>query len=385
MALDDKLLENVDESDLRLLIEGNVPEGRRIEHKERLNIETSDERKKFLKHVCSLANASGGHLVFGMKAEKGIASELCGLELEDPDRTKLRVIQLVRDGIVPRLTALSVHTTHLSDGKYVLILRVPKGWNGPYAVKDECRFYSRHGAGAYLMDYSEIRSAFLQTAALEDRLKAFRDQRLTVIHEGRAPFKSPEKTHAIAHIIPFQAFQPGFQINWDIITKNQITVCPFYAVGGNFGYILEGHLTWLQDFNSQRCDNYTLVFRNGIIEAVETRLFEPLKNVTQLDGPLIAASLVKWVEGFIQASARLGISFPFMVSYGLIGVADFTLRTSLTHHLSGSARIDRNELLLPEIVINEIPPTVTDSLKPILDGLWNAGGFSECKFQREWL
>jgi predicted HTH transcriptional regulator len=86
VALDDKPLDAITEEDLQHLVRERVAERKRIEYKESLPGGSTDEKREFLYDVSSLANAVGGHLVFGMKEDAGVATEVCGLETADRDR-----------------------------------------------------------------------------------------------------------------------------------------------------------------------------------------------------------------------------------------------------------------------------------------------------------
>ena len=103
MSLSNKPLEAICEDDLQALIENQVAEGKMIEYKESLPGASTNDKKEFLADVSSFANASGGHLVFGMKEAGGLPKELCGLQLTDVDDAILRLENLMRDGLEPRI------------------------------------------------------------------------------------------------------------------------------------------------------------------------------------------------------------------------------------------------------------------------------------------
>ena len=77
--LDRKRLEELNSADLCLLIEDQVSECKTIDYKRTLPGRTDADRREFLHDVSSFANSSGGHLLFGMKEEQGIAMEIFGL------------------------------------------------------------------------------------------------------------------------------------------------------------------------------------------------------------------------------------------------------------------------------------------------------------------
>ncbi len=93
MPLDDKPVESIDEGDLISLQQSGTPEGKQIEYKERLNVETPEDKRKLLKHVASFANASGGHLIYGIREDKGVPVEICGLELAGRRQDEIEELQ----------------------------------------------------------------------------------------------------------------------------------------------------------------------------------------------------------------------------------------------------------------------------------------------------
>jgi hypothetical protein len=50
-------------------------------------------------------------------------------------------------------------------------------------------------------------------------------------------------------------------------------------------------------------------------------------------------------------------------------------------------QIDRDQIFLPELVLNDFGIDYTAALKPVFDCLWNAAGEKQCAFygfNREW-
>lgn len=78
MSLFTKQLEEVNVADLQLLVDQKFAEWKTVEYKETLSINTDLDRKKFLSHMCSFANAAGGHLIYGIRAAGGVPLEVCG-------------------------------------------------------------------------------------------------------------------------------------------------------------------------------------------------------------------------------------------------------------------------------------------------------------------
>jgi predicted HTH transcriptional regulator len=103
-----KPIESISEADLQALVSDGVPEGKVIEYKESLPDNSYDNKKEFLADVSSFSNAAGGHLLLGIEEEAGIPVQICGLPGIDPDAEILRLENMLRDNIEPRIPSLSM-------------------------------------------------------------------------------------------------------------------------------------------------------------------------------------------------------------------------------------------------------------------------------------
>jgi predicted HTH transcriptional regulator len=61
----------IGENELRALIDQPVMEDKSTEYKEALSLHNDEAKRKFLAGIASFANASGGDLIYGMKASDG--------------------------------------------------------------------------------------------------------------------------------------------------------------------------------------------------------------------------------------------------------------------------------------------------------------------------
>src|SRR6266516_2606956 len=111
MPLYSKPLESIVESDLDTLIALQDSEAKSIEYKAKFpnfNVPPpgrSEALKEFLADVSSFANAAGGDLIYGIRADKGIPKEACGsgIQLADADGAILQLEELIRNHIRPRI------------------------------------------------------------------------------------------------------------------------------------------------------------------------------------------------------------------------------------------------------------------------------------------
>ena len=97
MSLEHLTLKDVDEKALDALVESGVAESRTLEFKQDLQVATDEQKQEFLSDVTALANTDGGDIVFGIRAEKGVAKELVGLKNFVPDDRIVEHIPVVTE------------------------------------------------------------------------------------------------------------------------------------------------------------------------------------------------------------------------------------------------------------------------------------------------
>src|SRR5690242_17119274 len=107
MSLIDKPLDQLSEADFQELIDNQVPESKTLDYKVDLKFGQS-EKKEFLADVSSFANTAGGYLLIGIQEEGGIPTALPGIDLENPDAEKLKLINLIRDCTEPRIPGITI-------------------------------------------------------------------------------------------------------------------------------------------------------------------------------------------------------------------------------------------------------------------------------------
>lgn len=99
-------IETITEEVLSRLVSNGVPESRTLEFKRDLPGGANDDKKEFLADVTAFANTLGGDLIYGIDEAGGIASAADGVVVEDKDAAQLRLEQLLRDGVEPRLASV---------------------------------------------------------------------------------------------------------------------------------------------------------------------------------------------------------------------------------------------------------------------------------------
>lgn len=374
----EKTFDEINETDIRLLIENQISERKNIEYKLTLPENKYDSKKEFLADVSSFANTMGGHLIYGIKEENGIPIEVSGISNNDLDSEILRLENLLRDGIQPRVQGISMRAVNTESGKPVLIIRVPQSWSKPHVVnfQGHWRFYARNSAGKYPLDVMELKSAFLSTTALGERIRNFHFDRLSKIGSDETPVSLEGKARIIFHLFPYSAFESNSPLS-PLLTDNDIWSLPLiYSSVTGYRYNLDGLLV-----HGDRTDNlsgaYTQIFRNGIIESVSASLFSSRNNEFYIPSIVLEEKMIATLKSCLALYSKLSIYPPLVLFVSLIGVKGYKLAVSqsLDTWRRHTHLIDRDLLLLPEVVIEDMIVDSANLLRPIFDAVWNSAGW----------
>lgn len=376
MSLLSKVPETITESDLQALVDNAVAESKYLEYKELLPGNSDSDKKEFLADVSSFANASGGDLIFGMKACRGVPTQFCGLQISNADQEISRLENIIRSGLAPR-----IHNHIWSVGKIgfqlAIIIRVRKSWNAPHMVTfgDHSKFYSRNSNGKYALDVSELRAAFLLTDTISERVNRFRLDRLDKIQSGETPVSLMKTPKVVVHLIPFGSFDPASRFDLSTITTDSAKLrSPYLESAGVLGrYNFEGYIAYSQLGTHDLPCSYLQTFRNGIIEIVDAFLLSNSKR--EIYSYDLEGDLLKSLPRYFSLQEQLGVNTPVFVMMSLLGVAGFRIITRLkTNWVDTTDEVDRNNLVIPEVIIDEFDGQVARIMKPVFDAVWNAAG-----------
>lgn len=372
-------LDSIAESDLEALVTGGVHESRSIEFKASLEIGNDSEKKEFLADVSSFANANGGDIVFGVEESDGVASGIVGLDGFSPDTHHLRVEEIIRNGLEPRIVGLRLHSLELASGRHVLIARIPNSLNRPHMVifKGTSRFFSRNSAGKYQLDVHELRSAFIASESLSERVRQFRLERIDTILQGNTPEPLRGCHFVCLHLIPLEAF--NLSISFDTARAQAIRdkLRPIYSSGWSPGTNFDGLLT-ASGVSEDQSTSYVQLFRNGVLEAVESRMLKSESNPAQKIIPSIVyeREIITALDGYLEFYRDYGMPTPIVIGLSLLNVRGFHMYVGPSRRNDSARLIDREHLILPDQFAESYDITAAEFLKPSFDQIWNACGWS---------
>jgi hypothetical protein len=375
-----KNIETVNESDLKQLIEDQISERKTLDYKEELNIDTDADKKEFLADVSSFANTSGGELLIGITEDKGLPIGIPGLDIADSDKESLRIEQIIRDGLQSRIIGIQISWVALSNSRKVLIIGIPKSWNSPHKVsfKGWDKFFRRNSCGKYALDVPELKSVFLLSDSITERIRRFKADRIASLITNDTPIQLVGGAKIAVHMIPLSSFDVGQVIDLKQIYETMPNLMG--SSGKDHRYNFDGVLIFGNPYfyeTKQVHKSYVQYYRNGTIETVVSGIFSSTSR--DEDKHIHAAefekSVVKFVTDKLEILRQQNIVAPIYIFITLIGVKGYKIpRQSMTYS-DQSSPIDRDILMLPEALIDDNQVNVHSVLKDAINTLWNACGY----------
>jgi Putative DNA-binding domain len=379
MSILRKPIASITEDDLTDLISNEVREGKTIDYKEQLISNSDSDKKEFLYDVTSFANAGGGCLLFGIKENEGVPTGICGIGAVDTDKEILRLENLIRDGVEPRIPGVESFIINCCNNNYVMVLRIPRSWVQPHMVifKNSSKFYSRNSAGKYQLDVGELRSAFALSESITDRIRNFRQERLSAIISDETPTPMYPGAKLAFHIIPLGAFDLNSN-NVNLLNQNFPRPRLLGKKSGdgdpderlNFDGRLICQRTEVGAFA------YIQVFRNGIIESVCSEVRRKADNPKFINSFFKEQDVIRSLKENLKYLDKNGVYPPALIFISLLGVRNYTIK-ELPSYRNGSQfqSIDRDVLSAPEILIENFECDLEILMKPAFDAIWNAGNY----------
>ncbi len=382
-----KEIDQITEEDLQALKDNSVPEGKTVEYKESLPGNSDSDKKESLADVSSFANASGGDLIFGIIENKktGTPKSLEGLSIENVDQEIQRLENMIRDGIAPRILAISTKQIPLSNSKVALLIRIPKSWNAPHRVilGGHDKFYSRSSNGKYPLDVGELRIAFNLSETITERIRNFRLDRLSKILANEIPVTLYDNPKIVLHLIPIISFNPAQSYNVDKIASHPEIMGPINCGAWDNRYNLDGFLTYSR-VEEGKTRSYVQLFRNGIIEAVEGWLLRARGERPSIPSISYEERLISSLPVYLSTLKELNIEPPIFIFLTLVGVRGYSMGVDTWRYdIDEVCTIDRDILSLPEVVIDNYDVSAEKVLKPCFDATWNACGFPGSLYYNE--
>ncbi len=373
-------------SDIEALVTNEVKEGRTIEYKQSLPTHVDKDKKEFLADVSSFANAAGGDLLYGVVEKRDAANNQTGVPVSVPGIAAIivelevaRLDNMIRTGSGPRIAGVRIGAVDGFASGPVLHVRVPKSFNAPHMVtfQDHTRFYSRNNVGKYPLDVGEIRSAFALSESMPEKIRQFRNERLAAIVADETPVPLPPRhVRFVLHLLPIISLDRNTRVDVSAMVHTQ-ALRPIGASQGFTGrHNLDGFVSYFKFDRAAVGISYIQLFRNGILEAVEggvTEFATPQTNLLNFD--YYEQELLASVKAYLRVLKELSIQPPVCVMFSVIGVKGYGLATREQSVRFQRPGFDRDVLLLPDVLVEDLDQPAEAVLQPIVDALWQASGW----------
>ena len=371
-------LQAIDETWLSDLIANRTPESERLDFKRELPQGSDKSRADFLKDVCAFANANGGDLIFGVEEKNAEASGLCPITSEDPDAAMRRLGQMMESGIEPRFIGHQFHRIPIASGGYVLLLRIPASYGGPYRYlfNGHSKFVVRSGSHIAEYSYAQLRDAFDRAATIAERARAWHMERLALIKSGKTWRPMRKGPLSVIHVIPLSGLTNKSPLDVAPIHKGYTNfIFPDWG-GGSSSFNLDGVIVHPGYIDESGMLSYVQVFRNGAVEAVRYGALlwdeRPL-----LPSNVLAEHLRSALTLIPKGLREIDVSGPALVGISWLGVNGYSLAISNYQ----AALADRDDLILPEFWCEDVQQLNSPDqiARPALDMLWQAFEQARCQ------
>ncbi len=374
----------IEKSHLQQLVDNEVPENGHLEFKREIPLSTKDQKREFLADVCAFANATGGLILIGIEEQGSKASEVLGVQTDDPEDELLRYQNLLRDGLEPNLSDVRLRHILLDSGNYVFAIQILPSWLMPHRIKfsKDGRFLRRKGAQKYEPELSELRSMFLGSGLITERILEFRDERIEVICRGETPTEIPQHPSVIVHLVPLNFLEPTNTIDLHFAHSQNGAelMTPLGGHGGFTLFNLDGVISPYPGPQQSETNNYCQLFRNGIIESVSTSLIH--RESKEIPSVILETRVIKATQRYVTLLRSIGAFIPVLFMLSLVGVKGFKLDVDQQTLLNSDPLIrrafDRQIIPVPAEVITSYDIDVPRLLRPVFDTIWNASGWEGC-------
>ena len=369
----DKPLETIDEATLNLLVTNKATEGRHLEFKSELPNREGDAIREFLADVSAFSNSQGGHLLFGVTEAAGAATGVPGVTVDDPDAELLRLENLIRDGMDPRLIGVRLRWVPLASGTSVLVIRVAAGVTAPHRIvyRNSGKFFARNSAGKYEMDVHELRHAFTEAENVPRRFRQLHAEAIERAQGVDMPVSMVKAPTAVASFIPLSIFREerDLPLNFDRSAR------PPARYGYNTFEMIEGFVTCSTTSDPLGAtDGLAVTHRNGRVDCSWS-----VSRVVDID-PKTHQSLI-WHQNFenglwdaVSTSQSclqsFGIEGPWIIFASIYGAKGFQMHLGDWHSTRAAYRDD---VLLGELRLEDVS---SEGILPIVKRFWLLFGVS---------
>lgn len=362
--------------DIERLVAAKVAESRELDYKG----EVDREPKEICRDVSAFANTDGGVLIYGVEEKLSIPTRIVGVSGFTRDKDERRFSDIVRTGLEPSLTAITIKVLTGEAGRDVVVVGIPRSFAAPHGltVANGGTFWRRGDKQRYQMGATMLREAFEETDYWRNEADRWKEDRLRQMEKGGiVPWIGSGTRAVLLHVIPLGRLRGSIDVPrvlpdwWKFFDPGGLPVKTTHRPN------LAGWLIDAPGEESQR--RHTQVFRHGGVEvgwSLENFGVPAGERHPFLEGRMLEEELVKRVEQSIDWFDRADIAPPFAV-YVTLHLRSLYRLIGKNSVIGPAPGFNQEEFSLPTFVLDERPSTVDVAarIKPLLDTLWQAAGW----------
>jgi hypothetical protein len=236
-----------------------------------------------------------------------------------------------------------------------------------------------------LSGVNEIRAVFAGAEAASTRMREFRADRTANIQNANALWPLCSNRVGVIHLLPLASFASGYSCEIDKIAQK---IAPaLYPMGKRPSisvpkFTFDGYANQMNwGAKGGALNGYSHLFRNGVIENVAAGL---LDQSTMPPPAEIDAAHLHWLEVLIMECAErmlqimelLEVPGPYYLLLAFLNVKGLRVTPGDRAHFRREIRtLDRENLILPEVVLDNIDVSIENEMRTSFDMIWNAFGW----------
>jgi hypothetical protein len=257
---------------------------------------------------------------------------------------------------------------------------VPTSFQRPHRSKVGAHWQWPVRSGTHTADlsYPQIRDAFDRGATLGERVRKFRDERLTGVIAGTAGRPLRAEPRCVVHLLPMAAI--GGDASVDLRQLSQSASMQFMSSwwgSASRSFNLDGLIVY--QGNQAADTGYVQIFRTGCLEAAQC--VGSMVQVKNIASGRVGDHIHEYLDKFLAVAKAWGIGGPAVAAAALLDVHGWPFAYQARGYMSAFNSADRPHLILPEVWIEDLSTAQLDAIaRPILDTLWQAFDLEACGF-----
>ena len=158
-------------------------------------------------------------------------------------------------------------------------------------------------------------------------------------------------------------------LNYELILK------PISGTSYGSRHNIDGYLTF-STIITGISRSYTQLFRNGIIEIVDSQFVDRREN-HRFIYPFWEQHVIDKLNDIVKFYQEMSVDKPYVVLVSMVGVKGASLKLSGFDSGLHTVEIERDQLTFPDVIFDENSQDWPTVMRPIFDAFWNACGYNK--------